>query len=66
MFTICSVNAQGIPNYYTGRAGDGWVSSVETEAFVYDTREGAAHRAENFNLMTPVHGLNFTLVGIEV
>lgn len=34
--------------YYTGRAGDGYLSEpgILSEAFFYDTREAAQYRAE--------------------
>lgn len=34
--------------YYTGRAGDGWLSADVKEAFRY-TKEGAENKAGGFN-----------------
>lgn len=45
--------------YYTGRAGDGWVSTDPKEAFTYETYAHANGRARVFNQWTDLHGIHF-------
>lgn len=48
--------------FYTGRAGDGWLSSNANEAFTY-SREGAERKAQLFNVNNgPLCGLTFKAV----
>lgn len=58
-------NRDGAEVFYTGRAGDGWVSTVRTEAFPYENRALAESTVERFNKMTPLHGVTFC-VGPQV
>jgi hypothetical protein len=44
--------------FYTGRAGEGWVSKNVDEAFSYGFNE-AKRRAKHFNMNTEIHGLRF-------
>lgn len=58
-FAIRGVNAHGVEFWYTGRAGDGWVSKQPEEAFRgYHTIEGARFKAERLNRY------HFALTGI--
>jgi hypothetical protein len=52
-------NRDGAEVFYTGRAGDGWVSTVRAEAFAYENRALAESTVERFNKMTPLHGVTF-------
>lgn len=45
--------------FYTGRAGEGWVSANEAEAFPYSTYEAAKDRANQHNKWTALHGIHF-------
>lgn len=48
--------------FYTGRAGEGWLSANAVEAFTY-TYEGAERKAEMFNKNNgPLCGLTFKVV----
>jgi hypothetical protein len=47
--------------FYTGRAGDGWLSLDRNEAFTYGPME-AARKAEMFNRMSALHKQTFTPV----
>jgi len=49
--------------YYTGRAGEGWVSPDASEAFTFNSWEHASGRAAAFNKYQPVHGLTFEVRG---
>jgi len=46
--------------FYTGRAGEGWVSSDRTEAFSLGAGE-AEHKADLFNKRTALTGLTFNV-----
>lgn len=46
--------------FYTGRAGDGWLSSNSYEAFVYGKGE-AERKAEVMNRMSALHGQTFVV-----
>jgi hypothetical protein len=59
MVPIVGRTADGKTVWYTGRAGDGWVSSNPKEAFLGFSLEGARSRATQFNRMTAVHGIYF-------
>lgn len=37
------------PVYYTGRAGEGFVSNALSDAFVYEMKKGAERKAAVFN-----------------
>ncbi len=45
--------------FYTGKAGEGWISVNSGDAFEFSTLEAARRKAKAFNLMTPVHCLRF-------
>lgn len=62
MYLIRGLRADGAEVWYTGRAGDGWVSGDKREAFACLTLEGARARALNFNRMTALHGVRFVAV----
>lgn len=58
MFLIVTTTRQ----FYTGRAGDFWVSAEKSEAFAYDSAAEAERKAAGFNRMTALHGLTFEVV----
>lgn len=45
--------------YWTGKAGDGWVSSERRDAYRC-TCTYAAYRVEKFNAFTQLHGVTFS------
>ena len=45
--------------FYTGRAGDGFVSSDPKDAFLYQSVDAARGRAKSLNGGTPLHGIWF-------
>ncbi len=58
---------KGIPRsgnsvYYTGRAGELWISILPRKAFEYETREAAQRKAAQFNVMTPIHGITWSVI----
>ena len=59
MNLILGTTADGAEVFYTGRAGDGWVSADVKEAFRYDSLEQARRKAMIFNQATPLHGIRF-------
>lgn len=52
-------DAEGNSVYYTGKAGQSFVSAKSEEAFGYDSLEAARRRATNLNQMTSIHGFRF-------
>lgn len=60
-FILRAINALGQNVYYTGRAGEAWVSTDRKEAFLY-SHGGAMYRAGLHNPYKPLHGLTFELV----
>lgn len=49
--------------YYTGRAGEGWLSPFKGEAFTMGEGE-AKRKAETMNRMTPLHRVEFSVEAI--
>ena len=58
-YILRALDSDGNESFYTGRTGDGWVSSRRDEAFVYQSPEGARRKATQFNAYTQLHGLRF-------
>lgn len=50
---------KGTEVYYTGRAGDGWLSEDLKEAFEYESENAALYRVDLFNSRTILHGVHF-------
>lgn len=48
--------------WYTGRAGSGFVSVNQADAFTYASVESARLRATNLNRGTAIHGIRFVAV----
>jgi len=59
MVPIVGRTAEGGTLWYTGRAGEGFVSTNPKEAFLGYSLEGARNCAARLNRMTPVHGIRF-------
>lgn len=57
-----AVDASGNVSFWTGRAGQAWVSPDRAEAFTGLNMEGARRKALKFNQMTAAHGLRFIAV----
>lgn len=64
-YVIRGVSAAGTVQYYTGRAGDRWLSPSIAEAFGYASLEGARRKAMNMNRMSKIHGVWFTVPWIR-
>jgi hypothetical protein len=47
--------------FYTGRAGEAWLSANKAEAFAYASKEEAARKAALFNGATLLHGETFAV-----
>lgn len=58
-FFVIGRTREGETVYYTGRAGQAFVSPKPEEAFGYESLEVARRRAANFNRMTEIHGIRF-------
>lgn len=64
MFIVRGLSTDGGEVFYTGRAGNGWVSNDRNEAFVYTSQDEARRKALNFNRMEPLHGFRFIAIGV--
>ncbi len=60
-YIVRGLDGNGGEVFYTGRAGEGWVSPSRAEAFGY-SKEGAQRKALSFNRNTELHGLRFVAV----
>jgi hypothetical protein len=60
-YVLQATTQDGAPVYYTGRAGEGWVSRELQEAFALSSELGD-RRLASFNRMAPLHGLTFQKV----
>ena len=58
-FTLRAIDIDGNEFFYTGKAGQEWVSPKLSEAFAGYSKEGAERKAALFNRMTGIHGLRF-------
>ena len=58
-FTLFGLDRSDRKVFYTGRAGDGWVSTDQAEAFTYSTYEAAKAKADRYNAHTALHGIHF-------
>lgn len=63
-YILRGVNPQGEEFWYTGRAGEAWVSRDRREAFTYPGfgLSAARDRAKGFNRRVALHGLWFIAV----
>lgn len=58
-FPIRGVRVDGSEVWFTGRAGQGFVSTDRAEAFVALSLDGARAKAVKLNEMTALHGVRF-------
>lgn len=63
-YVLEATNTAGEFVYYTGRAGDGWVSTEAREGFVFSSDLGD-RRAAQFNARAPLTGLIFEKVKVR-
>ena len=59
---IIGRRADGSTVWYTGRAGQAFVSEWAKDAFLGYSLEGARAKAMRLNVMTPIHGVRFVAV----
>jgi hypothetical protein len=57
-----ALDASGNEFFWTGRAGEAWVSPRREEALVAFSLEGARAKALQFNQRMALHGLRFVAV----
>jgi hypothetical protein len=48
LYAVACVSAAGVVRYYTGKAGDGYLTLNLEEAFPYQTLEGAERKVDAF------------------
>ena len=58
-YQVIGRKADGSTVWYTGRAGQAFVSDSERDAFAFDTLRYARHRATLLNRMSELHGVRF-------
>jgi len=58
-FIIRGIDPNGNVGWYTGKAGEGWVSADKADAFVYRGWEAASRKATLHNRFTALHGWHF-------
>lgn len=58
-YILRGVTTASVVGYYTGRTGDGWLSTDDRDAFDFGSYLAAHRRSEQFNRMTPLHGYSF-------
>lgn len=58
-YVLRGLNRDGDTFWYTGKAGDGWISQDQALAFTYGTLHLARNKAMGFNRYCPLHGLWF-------
>ncbi len=56
---VVGVTKDGDRVWYTGKAGEGFVSANPQDAFLGYSLEGARNRAKNLNRMVGIHGIWF-------
>jgi hypothetical protein len=61
-YILRGLDSNGVETFYTGRAGSGWVSADQSEAFAYLSQEAARRKATLFNARMQMHGLRFIAV----
>ena len=61
-YMVRGLTELGKEMFYTGKAGEKWVTTDKTAAFTYQTIEAARSKALMFNRTTELHGLRFIAV----
>lgn len=64
MMVVRGVTKSGSVVFYTGKAGEAWVSTDMSDAFPY-SESGARAKASMFNRMTEIHGIHFIAYDTE-
>ena len=50
--------------FYTGKAGEGWISTDLSKAFQYNNLDVARNRAKHFNAFAAMHGQYFIVLAL--
>ena len=61
-YYLQGIDRQGAQVYYTGRAGEGWLSRDHAEAFQYPALDGARAKARAFARTAGLHGVWFMVL----
>lgn len=59
-YAVKGVDAHGKQVWYTGRAGDQFISYDRNDAYLGFSAEGASHKATVLNRGTAFHGVRFS------
>lgn len=58
-YIVRGITREGINMVYTGKAGQSFIDTDRTKAFVYMSEEKATSKAWSLNRMTSIHGIHF-------
>ena len=61
-FILRGITELGKEMFYTGKAGNYWVTTERDKAFTYETASAAQSKALMFNRTSELHGLRFMAV----
>ena len=61
-YMVRGLTELGKEMFYTGKAGDKWVTTDKAQAFTYHSVDEARMKARMFNRTTELHGLRFIAV----
>ena len=64
MIILRGTDKNGNVKFYTGKAGEGWLSADQNEGFPYAV-SGARAKATLFNKMSEIHGWRFIAFDTE-
>jgi hypothetical protein len=64
-YYLRGLNQQGTEVFYTGLAGDAWVSRNRAQAIHYGDLAAARGQARQFNRAVSEHGVWFLTLGLE-
>jgi hypothetical protein len=62
MYILTALDKEGNRYWYTGCAGDSWLSTKRHRAFEYESHGAAQHKATLFNRQERIHGYWFVPV----
>jgi len=62
MFVLRGLDQNGVEKFYTGGAGQNWLTRDKAKAFEYSSQDVARQKAKHFNNAMKLHGYWFIAV----
>ena len=62
MYIVRGRTVEGNEVFYTGKAGQAFISTLRGESFGYTSQWQAQARAKNLNCMSDIHGVLFIAI----